>query len=147
MVAVSISLTFRTAMLLVLFLGVFFTVNNQVDRAKTIEMNLKLQKIAEYIEGKIEYGFESITQYSSNNSQYLFLPSLDIPYTVELSCLNDLKIRVESELGKRYIISDFFNCSRITASGLVFSGYRCLLTKKINDTNYNITLVNSCAIV
>lgn len=147
MVAVSISLTLRTAMLLILFLAVFFTVNNQVNIAQTLETNLKLQRVAEYVESKVENGYRSITQYSSNNSQTLLLPSLDPPYSVEISCTDAFRIEAKSKLGIRYIISDFFNCSRIAASGIVFSGCRGLLTKKINSTLYNITLVNDCGFV
>lgn len=148
MVAASISLSIRTAMLVVLFLAVFFTVNNQVDSAKTIEINIKLQEVAEYVETKVEYGLVGLAQHGSNSTQYLYLPPLgEVIYTVEISCNNYLTIEAHAEAQRSYIINEFFNCSRIQAGGLIYAGHRCLYTRKINDTLFNITLVNDCALV
>lgn len=143
-----ISLAFRLGMMLVLFMSIFFSVNAYVDGVKkTVDYN-KLQKIAEYVETKVENALEGIGQFEYNNTQYLNLPQLDVSYFVNLSCDDQLVIRVEANIiGKKYIIPELLNCNRIIAGGQVYAGHRCLVTKKLNNTSFNMSLVNECGFV
>ena len=148
MVVAGVSFAFRLGMMMVLFMSIFFSVNAYVDGVKKTTDYNKLQKIAEYVETKVENALEGIGQFDYNNTQYLYLPQLDVSYFVNLSCDNQLVIRAEaSVIGKKYIIPELVNCSRIIAGGQVFAGHRCLVIKKLNETSFNMSLVSECGFV
>ncbi len=147
MVAISLTFTIRMAMLIVLFTLVFFTVTAQVNLARKNSVTLRLTQIGEYMESKIEYGLREITDYSTNNTQLLTLPVLDIPYTVTLSCGNSMAIEMRSGADTNVILNEFVSCNRVAASGTAYPGARCLVTKRVNATYVTLTLVNTCGLV
>jgi hypothetical protein len=147
MVALSLTFTMRMGLLMVLFLLVFFTVNAQVDLARKAAATTKLTQIGEYMESKMEYGLRTITDYTTNNTQLLSLPVLDFEYSVTLSCGNNLAIELRSGADTDVIFNEFISCTRVNASGTIYPGERCLVTKRLNSTYVSLNLVNNCELV
>ena len=139
----SMSFTIKTAMMILLFVGVYYTISNEVDMAQKTKYYSYMKEIGLYVEGKLLDGMNSVNIYASNTTEKLVLPAIGTDYSVQFYCdsvENFLAINVKSEsVGRNYLIQEYVNCSRVSANGTVYAGEQCLNVKRVNATNIMIT--------
>ncbi len=145
---VTISFVIKITILLVAFVTIYYSIYGYVNTAKQESYYLQMKQVGEYVQAKAEYGLENTKSYGKNMTQKLDLPQLDFIYTVKISCGDKLKIRTSAETAtsRYYETNDYFNCSNINASGEIYSGKKCMITEKVNETYMNIKLVNDCGL-
>ncbi len=142
---VSVSFVLKTAMMVTLLVTVYYTMTAEADKARKVKYYEDMKNIAEYVESHAMKALEQAYTYNVNSSQVLLLPSIRIPYQVSIACSgNWLTITADSGLGRKHVVYDYFNCSRVEASGSVVEGEHCLKVEKLNSTNVKIMLVNKC---
>lgn len=150
----SVSLVTKTAIMVVLFIGVYLTINQGAELTENTRYYSYLREIAEYVEGMFLDGMNSVSIYRSDSEQVLSLPSIGLEYYVEIYCVNHtdhsedyVAINVNAPGIKRnYLLQEYMDCSKVAASGRVYEGERCLSIVKTNSTNViNVTLVSNCA--
>jgi len=142
---VSVSFVLKTAMMVSLLAGVYFTMTTEADHAKKTKYYEDMKNIAEYVESHAMKALEQAYTYNVNSSQVLILPAIRIPYEVSITCSgNWLKITANSGVGRRYTTYDYFNCSKISASGVIHEGEHCLKAEMVNPNYVKIELVNKC---
>jgi len=145
---VTVSFVIKIAILLTAFVTIYYTMYGYVNTAKQQSQYLQMKDITEYVQTKAEYGLENTKAYGRNMTQELNLPQLDFTYKVEISCNDYLRIKTSATTAtsRYYETLDKFNCSKITASGEVYPGKKCLVTEKQNETKMSIKLVNDCGL-
>jgi|GEM_PF-3513340 len=149
MATITISFVIKVTILLVAFVTIYYSIYGYVNDAKQNSYYLQMKDIGEYVQSKAEYGLENTKAYGKNITQKLNLPTLNFLYTVKISCSSEgLKIKTSAETAteRYYETIDEFNCSNINTSGEVYSGKKCLVTEKVNETYLNIKLVNDCGL-
>lgn len=141
----SISFAIKIGMMSIILASVYVTINQEVQASENMRYYNHFKDVAEYIESKILYGINSANTYNANISQSVIIPQIGIDYKIRLTCNENLDINVSSEVrGTSYLLYEYYNCSKITATGTVYPGNNCLTVRKINDTNFEIELEANC---
>ena len=147
MAAVTISMVIKITILLAAFVTVYTSIYGYVNNAKETSYYLQMKDIGEYVQEKALYALETTSVYGKNSTHLIKLPYLNFFYSVELSCDDYFVVNVSADvISRRFESRDFMNCSNINASGKVMAGEKCLITEKVNQTYYNIKLVNNCGL-
>ena len=146
---ITVSFVIKITILLVAFVTIYYSIYGYVNTAKQNSYYLQMKEIGEYTQSKAEYGLENTKAYEKNITQKLNLPQLDFLYTVKITCDNKglrIKTSAETATSRYFETIDNFNCSYLNASGEVYSGKKCLVTEKINETYLNIKVVDDCGL-
>ena len=147
MAPITVSMVIKITILLVAFITIYTSIYGYVDNAKETSYYLQMKDVGEYVQTKAKHGLETVSVYGENSSQLIYLPYLDFIYSVELSCNDYFIINTSATVvSRKFEAMDFLNCSNINASGMVYAGEKCIVTKKVNETYMNINLVDDCGL-
>ncbi|MEM3412256.1 MAG: hypothetical protein QW735_00960 [archaeon] len=128
-----ISVTFKVAILSVLFVTIYFSINSYVNLQKDNMMFGKIKEIAEYSSHKIDLAIHAAWN-GINYSETFYLPYLDRIYALEANC-SGISIL---EYIRKYFEPKLFNCTYVNISGKIFPGRNCIESYKINETFINV---------
>lgn len=142
----SISLTIRYAIMGMILVMAYFTVQGQAGSVRKSLMQEKMSKIAAYVDKEMQQGLESVNEYNSTAEIRLHLPLLEEGYKVSLGCQDQrVLVNVSANLpSESSTMRKNLKCSWVNASGKVPPGEQCLVINRQSNTQTNVKLVNDC---
>lgn len=146
----SITLALRISIAIIIFIGVWLSLNSYTDSMKDVEMTNNMQIVAEHVEAKILYCLKTMQSPESTYiKEKVYLPDFREYYSISIGCSADL-LTINATVptrGINFIIKDYINCSNMEISGSFLpAGERCVFANRTGG-GIRITLVNNCASV
>ena len=141
MATFSIDFAIRIAILSIMMILVWHTMNQQAQSLKENQQITKMKEAADYLNSELNTVMISLQKMNSSLNKTISMPQdYNYYYKVNLSCIDgNIWIMANTEdIGKTFIIKKHVKCTTDTVSGDIYPGENCIHAKRIEDIFGNV---------
>jgi len=148
MAPITATVSIRYAVMAIIMVTAYFTVQAQAQNARTRLIRDKVEEITQYINRNIHKGLETVQNQNETLKKRISLPRTNGAYKVSLNCWEDrLMVNVTGRMpSESTSMATDIKCDKLNVSGEIIPGDRCMIIEKKEKNVTNIEVMNYCTI-